>query len=88
MQDATNVVRIQANGIEMNVAVLGSGPALLLLHGFPHTWRLWSEVMEPLSRRWQVIAPDLRGLGGHYPSGRRIRRRQPRHGHRTAARRH
>ena len=66
MPDPTNAVRtlrIPANGIEMNVAVLGNGPALLLLHGFPHTWRLWSEVMEPLSRRWQVIAPDLRGLG-------------------------
>lgn len=63
MPAPANVMRVQANGIEMNAAVLGSGPALLLLHGFPHTWQLWSEVMEPLARRWQVIAPDLRGLG-------------------------
>jgi pimeloyl-ACP methyl ester carboxylesterase len=55
--------RVLANGIEVNVAVAGEGPAILLLHGFPHTWRLWSEVIGPLSQRHRVIAPDLRGLG-------------------------
>ena len=59
----TDVLRVPANGIEVTVAVRGDGPALLLLHGFPHTWRLWSEIIEPLSRDWKVIAPDLRGLG-------------------------
>ncbi len=55
--------RVKANGIEVNVAVAGEGPAFLLLHGFPHTWRLWSEVIPPLARHHRVIAPDLRGLG-------------------------
>lgn len=58
------VRRIGVNGIEVDVAVTGSGPAVLLLHGFPHTWRLWSEIIGPLAERHRVIAPDLRGLGG------------------------
>lgn len=56
-------MRIPANGIEINVEVAGEGPAVLLLHGFPHTWRLWSEVIPPLAAHFRVIAPDLRGLG-------------------------
>ncbi|MEU5951954.1 alpha/beta hydrolase [Streptomyces sp. NPDC047525] len=55
--------RITTNGITANVAIAGTGPAVLLLHGFPHTWQLWSEVMPRLARRHRVIAPDLRGLG-------------------------
>ncbi|MGW0807887.1 alpha/beta fold hydrolase [Nonomuraea sp. NPDC002799] len=55
--------RITTNGIETNVAIAGSGPAVLLLHGFPHTWQLWTEVIAGLARQYRVIAPDLRGLG-------------------------
>ncbi|MFD7996573.1 alpha/beta fold hydrolase [Streptomyces mexicanus] len=55
--------RVQINGIDVNVASAGSGPAVLLLHGFPHTWQVWSEVMADLSAHYRVIAPDLRGFG-------------------------
>ncbi|MFI7121239.1 alpha/beta fold hydrolase [Amycolatopsis sp. NPDC049868] len=55
--------RITVNGIQVNVAVAGSGPAVLLLHGFPHTWRLWSGIIGPLAEHHRVIAPDLRGFG-------------------------
>ncbi|MGW4245597.1 alpha/beta fold hydrolase [Nocardia sp. NPDC004722] len=55
--------RIETNGISANVAIAGSGPAVVLLHGFPHTWRVWSEIIGPLSERYRVIAPDLRGFG-------------------------
>ncbi|MEV2220372.1 alpha/beta hydrolase [Nocardia vinacea] len=62
-------VRMAAtNGIEVNVAIAGTGPAVLLLHGFPHTWQLWREVMGPLAQRHRVIAPDLRGLGASTPA--------------------
>ncbi|MTD55238.1 alpha/beta fold hydrolase [Amycolatopsis pithecellobii] len=55
--------QVTANGIDINVAVRGTGPAILLLHGFPHTWELWTEVIPALVRDHRVIAPDLRGLG-------------------------
>ncbi|MEV6279231.1 alpha/beta hydrolase [Nocardia sp. NPDC051832] len=55
---------VATNGIEANVAIAGTGPAVLLLHGFPHTWQLWRESMGPLAQHHRVIAPDLRGLGG------------------------
>ena len=55
--------RVTANGIEVNVALAGHGPAVLLLHGFPHTWQLWSAVLGALAAEYRVIAPDLRGLG-------------------------
>ncbi|WP_051789528.1 alpha/beta fold hydrolase [Streptomyces sp. NRRL S-1022] len=55
--------RVTVNGVGLNVATAGRGPAVLLLHGFPHTWRLWTDVIGPLARRHRVIAPDLRGFG-------------------------
>jgi len=49
--------RVAANGIEINVALAGHGPAVLLLHGFPHTWQLWSPVLGALAAQHRVIAP-------------------------------
>lgn len=63
MPAPVDLLRVPVNGIELNVAVAGTGSALLMLHGFPHTWRLWSQVIGPLSERYRVIAPDLRGMG-------------------------
>jgi pimeloyl-ACP methyl ester carboxylesterase len=59
----TDVRTVVANGVSLNVAVAGSGPAVLLLHGFPHTWAVWSDVIPRLAGSHTVIAPDLRGLG-------------------------
>ena len=55
--------RIRVNGIEINVASEGRGDPVVLLHGWPHTWRVWSEVLPTLAEHHLVIAPDLRGLG-------------------------
>jgi len=41
----------------------GSGPALLLLHGFPQTHLIWHKVAERLSATYTVVALDLRGYG-------------------------
>jgi haloacetate dehalogenase len=41
----------------------GSGPAVLLLHGFPQTHLMWREVAPALARRFTVVCPDLRGYG-------------------------
>ncbi|MBN8228373.1 alpha/beta fold hydrolase [Corallococcus macrosporus] len=54
---------VEANGIGIHVASAGRGPPLVFLHGFPHTWFVWRNVMRALASEHQVIAPDLRGLG-------------------------
>jgi pimeloyl-ACP methyl ester carboxylesterase len=59
----TEMLRVRTNGVELNVATSGSGPTVVLLHGFPHTWRVWAELIEPLARHNRVLAPDLRGFG-------------------------
>lgn len=41
----------------------GSGPPLLLLHGFPQTHRMWSAVATSLASSFTVVCPDLRGYG-------------------------
>ncbi|WP_217430907.1 alpha/beta fold hydrolase [Sphingomonas bacterium] len=56
---------VATNGIHLHVATMGQGPAVLLLHGWPHTGALWAEVMPLLADAgFRAIAPDLRGLGG------------------------
>ncbi len=55
---------LQANGLAFNVAEAGSGPPVLLLHGFPDSWRLWRHQIPALAKAGhRVIAPDLRGFG-------------------------
>ncbi|WP_306303519.1 alpha/beta fold hydrolase [Rhodococcus sp. BS-15] len=49
--------------VELNVAVAGTGPALVLLHGFPQTHYMWRDVASELVSRHTVIVPDLRGYG-------------------------
>lgn len=41
----------------------GFGPAVVLIHGFGETSRVWKHVMPVLSQRFRVIAPDLPGIG-------------------------
>jgi epoxide hydrolase 4 len=57
---------IQANGLNFNVAVAGTGDKLALcLHGFPESCFSWRHQMPLLARLgYQVWAPDLRGYGG------------------------
>ncbi|MGY1715516.1 alpha/beta fold hydrolase [Geodermatophilus sp. SYSU D01106] len=51
------------DGVELSVAVLGSGPALVLLHGFPQTSLMWRLVAPALAADHTVLCPDLRGYG-------------------------
>lgn len=55
--------RVKTSGAEINVAIGGSGPALLLLHGNPLTHVSWHKVAPELCKSYTVIAPDLRGYG-------------------------
>ncbi|MER5501519.1 MULTISPECIES: alpha/beta fold hydrolase [unclassified Streptomyces] len=50
-------------GVELNVAVGGSGPPVVLLHGFPQTHLMWRHVAADLAADHTVICPDLRGYG-------------------------
>lgn len=52
-----------AGGVELNVAVGGSGPAVVLLHGFPQTHYMWRAVARQLADQHTVVVPDLRGYG-------------------------
>lgn len=54
---------VRANGIDIAYEDCGSGPPLLLLHGFSLDHTMWSGQMEELQRSYRLIAPDLRGLG-------------------------
>jgi pimeloyl-ACP methyl ester carboxylesterase len=51
-------------GLEFNVLDVGSGPGVLLLHGFPDSLHLWRHQVPALvGAGFRVIAPDLRGFG-------------------------
>ncbi len=54
---------IATNGTTIHVRVGGTGPAVLLLHGYGETGDMWQPVAERLVRDRRVIVPDLRGLG-------------------------
>lgn len=54
-------VRVDEVGIEYVIG--GSGPTLVLLHGYPQTWYEWRHLMPTLARHYTVIAPSLRGAG-------------------------
>ncbi len=51
----------KVNGITLHCAVQGSGPVMILLHGFPEFWYGWRHQIPVLSERFKVIAPDMRG---------------------------
>ena len=55
--------RVKANGVSINLVHGGSGPPLLLLHGYPQTHVEWHKVAPRLAERYSVVAPDLRGYG-------------------------
>ncbi|WP_024875446.1 alpha/beta fold hydrolase [Saccharomonospora piscinae] len=55
---------VSANGIRLHVAELGSGPAVLLLHGFAGFWWSWHGQLRALAEAgFRVVAADLRGYG-------------------------
>jgi pimeloyl-ACP methyl ester carboxylesterase len=63
--------RIAVDGVELAVEVLGRGPAVLLLHGFPNTRAIWRDVAPLVAvAGFRVLAPDLHGLGDSTPAVR------------------
>jgi haloalkane dehalogenase len=54
---------VQSGDLSIQYRELGSGPAVLLLHGWPTSSYLWRDVMPRIAERNRVIAPDLPGFG-------------------------
>jgi pimeloyl-ACP methyl ester carboxylesterase len=56
---------LEVNGLHMRVAIQGSGPVVLLCHGFPELWCSWRQQMRALAAAgYRAVAPDMRGYGG------------------------
>src|SRR5207237_8769232 len=50
-------------GVKMEYLVAGSGPTVILLHGYAETSRMWRPLIPRLASKFTVIAPDLPGIG-------------------------
>ena len=70
MWDSFAAGAIQTRDTSIFARWAGSGPPLLLLHGFPQTHLMWRDIAPLLARRFTVVCADLRGYGasGRPPS--------------------
>lgn len=65
MSAGPEVQTLQAGALRMRVATQGSGPLVLLCHGFPELWCSWRAQMAALAAAgFRAAAPDMRGYGG------------------------
>ena len=55
--------QIETSGTTINLVTGGSGPALLLLHGYPQSHVMWHKIAPMLADDFTVVVPDLRGYG-------------------------
>ena len=56
-------LQIDANGTTINLVKGGSGPPILMLHGYPQTHAMWNKIAPRLAEDFTVVCPDLRGYG-------------------------
>src|SRR5271155_4130114 len=63
MFDGFQSKRITTSGANIALVQGGSGPPLLLLHGYPQTHVIWHKVAPRLAERFTLVIPDLRGYG-------------------------
>jgi haloacetate dehalogenase len=55
--------RVRVEGIDIACSIGGSGPPVLLLHGFPQSRAMWMRVAPRLAEQFTVVCADLRGYG-------------------------
>jgi pimeloyl-ACP methyl ester carboxylesterase len=53
----------EVDGVKLHYLTAGHGPAVILLHGYTQTSRMWKPVIPLLAEKFTVIAPDLPGIG-------------------------
>jgi len=53
----------QVQGLRIHYLTAGKGPAVILLHGYTQTSRMWRPIIPLLAEKFTVIAPDLPGIG-------------------------
>jgi pimeloyl-ACP methyl ester carboxylesterase len=53
----------EVDGVQLHYLTVGHGPAVILLHGYAETSRMWRPIMPSLAEKFTVIAPDLPGIG-------------------------
>jgi pimeloyl-ACP methyl ester carboxylesterase len=55
---------IETNGIHMHIAEQGTGPLVVLCHGFPESWYSWRHQLPTIADAgFHAVAPDMRGYG-------------------------
>lgn len=63
MFEGFNRQTVATRNVDINVLSRGSGPPLLLLHGYPQTHVMWHKIAPALAERFTVVVTDLRGYG-------------------------
>jgi alpha-beta hydrolase superfamily lysophospholipase len=53
------------DNVQLHYLMAGHGPAVILLHGFAETSRMWRPLIPLLAKKFTVIAPDCRGSATH-----------------------
>jgi pimeloyl-ACP methyl ester carboxylesterase len=53
----------EVDGLKLHYLTAGHGPAVILLHGYTQTSRMWRPLIPLLAMKFTVIAPDLPGIG-------------------------
>jgi pimeloyl-ACP methyl ester carboxylesterase len=53
----------EVEGAKIHYLIAGAGPAVILLHGYTQTSRMWMPIIPLLAKKFTVIAPDLPGIG-------------------------
>jgi len=64
-QDANTISSrtAEVGGVTLHYLTAGHGPAVILLHGYTQTSRMWRPIMPRLAEKFTVIAPNLPGIG-------------------------
>lgn len=56
-------MKIRIGDLNTEYQLMGKGPLLVLLHGWGCDWQIWAPLIQPLSRKWQLLLLDLPAFG-------------------------